>query len=203
MSSSGFTILTVCTGNICRSPLAEQLLALRLAAEPEVTVSSAGTHAMLGAPMEPQSQEIARGLGIAEPATHTPRLLTEEILGSSDLILAMARDHRRAIVELNPRVARRVFTIREFARLAEATTDEDLIFDIAETPGSRIDRLHTAVRAVTAGRALVPPPADPADDDVVDPYRRAPEVFELSTQQLVPAVDATAEFLRRALEVPV
>ena len=89
------------------------------------------------------------------------------------------------------------------ARLAEATTDEDLIFDIAETPGSRIDRLHTAVRAVTAGRALVPPPADPADDDVVDPYRRAPEVFELSTQQLVPAVDATAEFLRRALEVPV
>lgn len=199
--SDTFAILTVCTGNICRSPLAEQLITQRLQDCADITVSSAGTHAMVGAPMEGQSQAIARTLGIVDPSTHAPRLLTEGILDSADLILAMARDHRRAIVETNPRVARRVFTIREFARLAEATADDDLIFDIAETSGTRIERLHAAVRAVTAGRALVAPLEDPSDDDVIDPYRRDQATYDLSTAQIVPAVETTVAFLRRALEV--
>lgn len=200
--SGDFAILTVCTGNVCRSPLAEQLIAQHLGDCAEITVGSAGTHAMLGEPMSEPSQEIARRLGIGDPGTHVPRMLTAEILDSSGLILAMARDHRRAIVEMNPRVARRVFTIRGFARLAAVTTDDDLLFDIAETSGSPVERLEASVRSVTAGRALVAPPEDPSDDDVVDPYKRGQEMYEFSARQLVPAVESAVAFLRRALEVP-
>ena len=49
MSSDFFTILTVCTGNLCRSPAAERLLASKLG--PTVKVSSAGTHALVGQPI--------------------------------------------------------------------------------------------------------------------------------------------------------
>lgn len=201
--SNGFTILTVCTGNICRSPLAEQLLARRLGDIDGITVESAGSHAMIGAPMSEQSQEIARGLGVPNPSDHRARQLTEGVLDSADLIFAMARDHRRTIVETNPRVARRVFTLLEFARLAEATTDEDLALDIAETSGSARERLQAAVVAAAAGRAMVLRPADPTEDDVVDPYLRSAATYARSTDQIVPAVDVTAAFLRRALEVPV
>lgn len=195
-----FRILTVCTGNICRSPLAEQLLARGLSDIDEIVVSSAGTHAMVGGLMTEQSQDIARNLGIAAPEAHEPRLLTEQILDSSDLVLALARDHRKAIVQENPRVSRRVFTLREFARLSDATTDEDLRWELNDTSRSAADRLRAAVRAVTAGRATALPPSELTEDDVVDPYRRSDATYSLSTEQIVPAVNTSLAFLRRALE---
>ncbi|WP_333811262.1 hypothetical protein [Timonella senegalensis] len=103
--SEKFTILTVCTGNICRSPLGEQLLALGLANVPEVHVESAGTQALVGKGMTEQSQAIASSLGVAHPETHASRQVTEDILDQANLIFAMSREHRRAIVELNPRVS--------------------------------------------------------------------------------------------------
>lgn len=201
--SSSFTILTVCTGNICRSPLAEQLIAQLSVDVPEIEVSSAGTHAMVGSPMSEQSQEIARSLGIAHPESHVPRALTADVLETADLVLAMARDHRRAIVEQNPRVTRRTFTIREFARLAEAVTDEDLRFDLSETSGDPVDRLRAAVSSVVLARPAVTPPADASEDDVIDPYGRGSDVYELSTHQLIPAVNATVGFLRRSIEIEI
>lgn len=196
-----FRILTVCTGNVCRSPLAEQLLAQGLSGISEIAVSSAGTHAMVGGQMSEQSQSIARGLGVEAPEGHVPRVMTAEILDSADLIFALARDHRRAIVEESPRASLRVFTLREFARLAEATTDDDLMWEIRETSQEPVERLKAAVRAVTAGRAIVPPPQDRSVDDVVDPFGRSDATYALSTEQIVPAVNTTVTFLRRALEV--
>lgn len=203
MSSGLFTILTVCTGNICRSPLAEQLLARELADIPEITVESAGTYAMVGSSMQEKSQAIARELGVPDPGTHRARQMTSSILESADLIVALARDHRRAIVEESPRVARRVFTLREFARLVAVTTDEDLAFEITAAPDSdTVSRLRAAVSAVVAGRSVSFPPEDLSEEDVVDPYGRSDETYALSTSQIVPAVNAMSALLHRAVEVP-
>lgn len=207
--SDKFTILTVCTGNICRSPLGEQLLALGLANVPEIHVESAGTQALVGKGMTEQSQVIASQLGVAHPETHVSRQVTEDLLDQANLIFAMSREHRRAIVELNPRVSKRVFTIREFARLAQGTSPEDLAAEFAPGPfGGGVDtspvgRLKTAVSAASASRGMVPPPADPEHDDVIDPYRQSQEIYDRSAAELKPAVDTTVRFLQYALAIEV
>lgn len=198
--SQHFKVLTVCTGNICRSPLAEQLIGKALADVPEVSVKSAGTKAMVGSGMPPHSLDLAHQYNVAEPESHVSRQMTADGLESADLILAMDRDHRRAIAEMSPRVARRVFTIREFARLADTTSDDDLRMEFnAERPATTAARLRTAIAAVALGRGMHPPLQDPTLDDVVDPYRHEAPMYQESAVELIPAVNSTVAVLRRAL----
>lgn len=188
---TAFRILTVCTGNICRSPLAEQLLRARISPAAGVELSSAGTHALVGHPMDERAATYSLQLG-GDPSTHRGRQLTVEHVRESDLILAMSREHRRAVVELLPRASRYTFTVREFARLlteAELLEQEDLPLDpgaagsAAEHPPS--SQLALLVENAAASRGMAPP-AQPGDDDIVDPYRQNDEVYAASVEQLVP-----------------
>lgn len=185
-----FEILTVCTGNICRSPLAEVLLRTRL--EPlGATVHSAGTQGLDNAPMTPEALRLAVELGADETfaRAHRSRYMTEQYLRSPDLILAMSREHRRRIVEFAPSRLRSTFTLREFARLA-ADTPDDTIMTAADAAGDDASpRVRAAVAAVAGMRGMGVPPADPADDDVIDPYRRSWNTYQLSASQLAPAID--------------
>lgn len=113
-------ILIVCTGNICRSPLAEQMLRARLlAAGARVTVASAGTQAVVGGAMTPEAAALALQLGSAS-TDHTPRQLTANMLAQADLVLTATRDHRRDVVTLYPKATRYTFTLNQFARLVDA-----------------------------------------------------------------------------------
>jgi len=92
-------ILVVCSGNICRSPIAEGLLRRALerrldrAAPP---VGSAGTIAVDGAPAMPESIEAARERG-ADIRAHAARHLTPALIEDADLIVGMAAEHREAV----------------------------------------------------------------------------------------------------------
>lgn len=194
-------IMTVCTGNICRSPLAELLLATRLA-DLGAEVHSAGVRGLNAAPMTPEAIDLAVEYGVAEADAdaHRSRFLTEAMLVSPDLILAMTREHRREIAELAPARLRSTFTVREFARLAASLSDDDVADAVADagpdaTPG---DRVRAAAAVVAGRRGLVPPPADPADDDVIDPYRRDWSVYRTSADQLVPALAEVERVIRIA-----
>jgi len=107
-------ILLVCTGNICRSPLAAALLSKALDDRElgGVQVSSAGTGAWDGAPASEGAYLVAleRGLDLS---SHRARLLTRELVEDSDLILTMARHHRARVDELGG--DGRVFVLGEFA----------------------------------------------------------------------------------------
>ncbi|MGO4681144.1 arsenate reductase/protein-tyrosine-phosphatase family protein [Microbacterium sp. 2MCAF23] len=190
------TVLTVCTGNICRSPLAESLLRTRLT-DLDLRVHSAGTHALIGHAMTDPAQQLARDRGV-DPAiaqAHRARLLTEPLLDDADLILTMTADQREDAVQLLPRRLHRVFAAREFARLA-AGLDDARLRAIAEGAGLHPrDRLVAVVEAVADLRGG----SMPKSEDVIDPYRRPAAVYEESAAQLVPALDEVERVIRAAL----
>ena len=199
--SDSFRILTVCTGNICRSPLAEQLLKVRFQGVDRIEFDSAGTQAMIDHPMPEHSLRIARDNAIVDSELHRGQQLTEAHLDAADLIFAMDRGHRKQIVELSPRATRKVFTVREFKRLIDVTRDEDLRAEIATSDGTTVGKLRAAVEAARLGRSDLSPLDNPDDDDVIDPYGKAEAVYDASAQQLIPVVEEAASYLRRALEI--
>jgi protein-tyrosine phosphatase len=114
---TGKVILFVCTGNTCRSPLAEGLfrkfLADRLGCAVDelpdkgYTVLSAGLAASEGGPAAPESVEVARMYG-ADLEAHASQPLTDELLATADYVITMTQSHRDSILFARPDVAERV-----------------------------------------------------------------------------------------------
>ncbi len=196
-----FEILTVCTGNVCRSPLAEQILRARLGELPRVSVASAGVYSLAGRPMTPEAATLSVEFGGLGSEHHVARDLTPMLVESAGLVFAMSREHRRSIVELRPRASRTTFTLREFARLSQDISDDELSGVAALPLDAVAERLAELVHSVAARRGLVERPTDPLDDDIVDPYRRGDTVYRESAAQLVPAAETAARVLRRATTI--
>lgn len=199
-SDSQFRVMTVCSGNICRSPVAERYLqaGLQRLGIQGVTVDSAGTIARDGQRMPEQAAQLAISHG-ADPSGHEARYLNEGHVAKADLVFAMAREHRRDVVSMYPRASRYTFTIREFARLAKGLIVQDFQDVAAISAVDVAARLRAAVALVAARRGLVDVPADPLEDDVVDPYRLSDDVFSESGRQLFPAVDVVLDVFQYAL----
>lgn len=192
------TILTVCTGNICRSPTGEILLRAQLR-DLGIKVHSAGTHALVDHEMTEQAQQlaIANGADAADAASHRGRLLTKKLLAESDLVVTMAREHRSDVVQLSPALLRRTFTVRQFARLAATLSDDEVRRGVVGAGSDASARLRALAQLVGGQRGLVP--SEPDNDDVIDPYRRSQTTYELSASQLVPAVGEVERVVRAAL----
>lgn len=181
-----FRILTICTGNICRSPTAERLLSAALTdfvSPEEVIVQSAGTGALIGAPMEPQSAQPLRKVGV-DTSGFAARQLAATMVREADLVLGMTRVHRSAAVQMWPAALKRTFTLPEFARLAARIDPEELVA-AAGSDASAPDRLRALVELAPLQRT----PVVPEFDDVPDPYGRESEAFQTAYAQITRAVD--------------
>jgi protein-tyrosine phosphatase len=192
-------ILVVCTGNVCRSPLGEFLLRDALRDVP-VSVSSRGTRALRDRPPTRETVDLASSLGIpaVSISQHRGRQLREADLADADLVIAMAREHRREVVELSPAHVRTTFLLREIARLAGAVPDAELVAAAnAAGRGSRT-RLRALLDRVAAVRGELPPPASPGDADVIDPYRRSEATYRESGAQITPGIAQVARLVRIA-----
>jgi len=109
-------ILFVCTGNTCRSVMAQGLLQKILKEEgiENVEVRSAGIAALPSYGIYGVLEKILTEEGI-EISNHRPIQITVDIVRDSDLILVMERRHKEAILEMAPEVKDRVFLLKEFA----------------------------------------------------------------------------------------
>jgi protein-tyrosine phosphatase len=168
-----FTVLLVCTGNICRSALAERLGRAFLAqvmgeGAPAVRLVSAGTRAVVGSAMHPHSALVLRGFG-AEAGDFRARQLVESIAADADLTLTMTREHRRDVLKYAPRALARTFTLREAADLLR------LVGDTQPGGADLRERGQALVKELAAQRPLR---HSSADDDVRDPIAHPVDVHE-------------------------
>ncbi len=107
------TILFICTGNVCRSPMAERLLRHMLHDRPDVRVLSAGLGAFDGQPASPPAVEVLREIGI-DLSDFTSQMVRPELLREADFILTMTRQQLDTIQMLYPFAAEKTFLLREF-----------------------------------------------------------------------------------------
>ncbi|WP_255632890.1 low molecular weight phosphatase family protein [Actinotalea sp. Marseille-Q4924] len=177
----------MCTGNICRSPAVERLLAAGLGPDSGVRVESAGVGAVVGAPVAPLMATRLDAAGVVHDG-FAARQVTEQMVRDADLVLPLTRRHRSALVELAPSAVRRTFTLRELARLATAVGPHAL------PPGSPTERLAALVPLAAAQRGLHR--ARPEDDDVVDPWGYDESAYARSFDQMAPAVEAIVAVVR-------
>jgi len=111
------TILFVCTGNLCRSPMAAGLMRQRLAVaglDGQVQVRSAGIWAMAGRPASEGAIQVMAEHGI-DISQHRACELDVTDVAQADLILVMEEAHRRSIFHLAPQHLQKVFLLSEMA----------------------------------------------------------------------------------------
>lgn len=187
--SARFRLLYVCTGNICRSPFAEILtrhlligrLGGRVAAR--FDVSSAGTSAVVGSQMHPNTRDelMPWSLDGAIAGRFAARQLQAEMVRTADLVLGASARHRSAVVEREPAALATAFSLREFARLTTAV-------DRSNLPYQPLERAHALIDQARLCRGLVPLP-EPQDDEIPDPMGRPHHVHEVAAELIRLAVE--------------
>jgi protein-tyrosine phosphatase len=171
-------ILFVCTGNICRSPTAERLAnAYAMLHEiPDLTASSAGTHAVIGHPIHEDAERVLAQMG-AQTSDFAARQLSAKLASGADLIIAMTGAHRDIVLEAAPRKLQRTFTLTEAARLA-VMEDAESLADLA------------GLRPRLGGNEKL---------DILDPIGQGHEVFAAVGTQIADLLPPIMELCRRTI----
>ena len=157
--------------------MAEVLLRHRFA---ELGVDARVASAGLLRPGQPASEhgvDILRGRGL-DLTTHRSRAMTREVLRSSDLILAMAREHVREAVVLDPSLWPRTFTLKELVRRGEMAG-----------PRRAGEALDDWLARVGQGRRIADLTGTSPDDDVADPYGGPRPAYERTVAELDSLID--------------
>lgn len=131
-------ILTLCVGNICRSPIAEVLLAQQF---PDKTIWSAGLDALAGNPADPLSIEVAAAHGV-DLTAHRAQQLVGWMCQRAELILVMEQGHKTQLEQQYPLVRGKVFRLGEIGK-----------FDIADPYRQPRDAFETAYDHIARGVA--------------------------------------------------
>lgn len=181
-------IMTVCTGNICRSPYAELLLAHRLqeVRPGAFEVASVGTAALVDHAVDPGTARILEARGVSHD-TFAARQITEQLLADVDIVLPLTVEHRKTVLSYAPRLLKWCYTLKEMARLIEAADAEQPWTERLaglETPEERWAQIPAHLTR-QRGRSRTAEGVD----DVADPYRLGDEAFDTMAADIDPAIE--------------
>ena len=173
-------VLTVCSGNICRSPAME--FYLRRAWGVDAIVTSGGTTAAIGwhVPAPMRAAEEAAGLTVPD---HDPRQLDVDIIEEQDLVLVAAQSHKDWIARHVGAVPPNTFLLTEAAALAS----------VARRPlgDSLADRIRTAASLLGDARSL----DDEVHPDIEDPYLHGDEAYVVAMKLIAENLDVLIKWV--------
>jgi sulfate adenylyltransferase len=152
-------VLFVCTANICRSPFMERLARHLAGPDAPVVFASAGTHGFRAHAMDEVMAATMGSRGVADDDSFASRPLDRDILEAADVVLTAEAAHRTFILDEQPQLFRKVFTLGQFVEavgaLDPALSGRDLVTEAARRRGAADAQL-----------------------DVRDPYRLGPDAAE-------------------------
>ncbi len=127
------SVLFICTGNICRSPMAMALLRGRTVKETaEWRIASAGTWTTPGVPASPNAQQAMAERGV-DLSHHRSRVVSRKLLAAYQLVLVMERNHRESLRIEYPDLAGRVYVLSEMIGGPDIT-----VYDIHDPYGTSL-----------------------------------------------------------------
>jgi len=127
-------VVFICTGNVCRSPMAEGFYRQLAESDESIVVGSAGISAFDGQAASRHSIEVMKQEGI-DISGHGSRMLTPEIVDRATHIFGMTRGHRDAVQIMFPESLEKVFVLREFL----VGPDADFDLDVSDPIGGSLD----------------------------------------------------------------
>ncbi|WP_277212284.1 low molecular weight protein-tyrosine-phosphatase [Isoptericola croceus] len=148
--------MTVCTGNICRSPMAQIVLRERLAdagLDDRVTVDSTGiSDEEHGSPVDPRARRVLAGRGYPTGEGHRARQVQADQLAERDLVLAMTAQHARALRRLANGTEANIRMYRSFDPAAPAVPagGSESVLDVEDPWYGDLDGFETCLAEVEA-----------------------------------------------------
>ncbi|MCP3027570.1 low molecular weight protein arginine phosphatase [Halobacillus sp. A5] len=197
-------VLFICTGNTCRSPMAEAIMKSK---DEEASVKSAGIFAGLNQPVGANTHEVLAEIGLSFDNTSTP--VTQELLEWSDIVLCMTESHKQTLALQYPDLQHKFFTLKEYVLIDEdqwrhltdlyaqfeekrawvlSQADENL--NEVELEQFLLKELDEEIKAIQQAEQELP------NLNIIDPYGQSVQVYRETRDELEKTIEGLVDKLK-------